>query len=73
MVMKFKMPKPFYWVSVMCIALIIIFSNIGYRFWVDYNTDWSEVFQQMRPLDYMATVVLLVLYAVIRFGGNSKP
>ncbi len=73
MVMKSKTPKPFDWVSVICVAIIIIIvSHIAYRFWVAFNTDWSEVFQQMRPIDYMATVVLLILLVILRFGGNSK-
>ena len=74
MVKESTTPKPLDWVSVICVAiLILILSNIGYRLWVAYNTDWSEVFQQMRPVDFMATVVLVVLYAVIRFWGDTKP
>jgi TRAP-type C4-dicarboxylate transport system permease small subunit len=74
MVMKSKTPKAFDWISVICVAILaLIFSNIGYRLWVAYNTDWGEMFQQMRPIDYMATVVLVVLYAVIRFWRDPKP
>lgn len=74
MVMKSKTPKPFDWVSVICVAIIIIIvSNSVYRFWVLSQTDWNEFFRRVRPVDYLATAIILVILFVLRFWARSKP
>jgi uncharacterized membrane protein YidH (DUF202 family) len=56
---------------VLIIVSVIILS--GYRLWMVFTTDWSEVFHQMRPVDYLVTLLILVMLFAIRRWAKSKP
>lgn len=45
----------------------------GYRLWMVFTTDWREVFQQMRPVDYFITVAaLLMIFVFFRLGRSKR-
>lgn len=53
--------------------LIIIVLSIGYRAWIVSQTDWSDLFSRLRPVDYLATLTILIILFVLRPWAGSKP
>lgn len=72
--MKSKHRKSYIgFVTILILTIIGVIVGAGYRAWMIFTTDWREVFQQMRPVDYMITLIgLILLYAIFR-PFRSKP
>ena len=72
--MKSKYHKSYIGFVIVLILIIVgVIINAGYRAWMIFTTDWREVFQQMRPVDYLITLIgLIILFAIIR-PFRSKP
>lgn len=72
--MESKNHKSFISFIVACVLISVgVMIVIGYRAWMLFTTDWREVFQQMRPIDYLITVMMLVMLFTINRLARSKP
>ncbi len=72
--MKSKYRKSYIGFVVACVLIMVgVIVNAGYRFWMIFTTDWREVFQQMRPVDYLITLMALTMFFAINRLFRSKP
>jgi len=72
--MKSKYRKSYIGFVVACVLIMVgVIVNAGYRFWKIFTTDWREVFQQMRPVDYLITLMALTMFFAINRLFRSKP
>jgi hypothetical protein len=72
--MKSKHHKSYIGFVVACVLIMVgVIVNAGYRFWKIFTTDWREVFQQMRPVDYLITLLGLTMFFAIFRLFRSKP
>jgi TRAP-type C4-dicarboxylate transport system permease small subunit len=72
--MKSKLHKSYIGFVVACVLILAgVITIAGYRVWMIFTTDWREVIQQMRPVDYLITLMgLIMLFAIFR-PFRSKP
>lgn len=72
--MESKENKPPVSYVVLCVLILaVIIISIGVRTWMVFTTDWKALFQQMRPLDYLITIMVLVmLFAIYRLCRSKR-
>jgi TRAP-type C4-dicarboxylate transport system permease small subunit len=72
--MKPKNRKSFSGFMVVCVLILIgVICSAGYRVWMLFTTDWREVFERMRPVDYLITLMILIMILAIHRMARSKP
>ncbi len=69
--METKNWKLLEWLIVAFLSIIVL--SIGYRLWLLFQTDWSDLFSRLRPVDYLATVIILIILLLLRPWARSKP
>ena len=72
--MKSKYRKSYIGFVVACVLILVgVIIIAGYRVWMIFTTDWREVIQQMRPVDYLITLMVLTMFFAINRLFRSKP
>jgi TRAP-type C4-dicarboxylate transport system permease small subunit len=71
--MKSKPRKSYICFIVACVMVMVgVMVLAGYRMWKLFTTDWKEVFQQMRLVDYGITLMIIVMIIAFRQIAKSK-
>ena len=59
---------------VVCVLITVsLIALTGYRIWMFFTTDWSEVLRLMRLIDGLITLMIMVMIFAISKWAKSKP